>query len=69
MGGIRGAGLQHEEAGAIGAGDFCVNDFEVDFGVAEGAIAAIAGDRMGFNVNDVLVRIVHALRSSAVLWA
>jgi alpha-beta hydrolase superfamily lysophospholipase len=67
MGGVRGAGLQHEEAGAIGAGDFCVNDFQVDFGMAEWAVAAIAGDRMGFNVNDVLVRVVHALRSSAVM--
>ncbi len=51
MRGVRGAGFQDEEPGAIGADDLVVQNFQVYFWVAVGAVAAVAGDLAGFGVD------------------
>ena len=49
---IRHAGFEDEEPGAIGAHDLRILDPQVDFGMAVGAVAAVAGDCMGLHMNN-----------------
>ncbi len=66
---IHGARFEDEQARAIGAHDFAGGDFEVDFWMAIGAVAAITGYGTGFDMDDLGRIFVGGIRHSFGLSA
>ncbi len=66
---IRGTGLEHEQAGAIGAHDFVGGNLQINFWMAVGAVTAVAGYGAGFDMDDLGRIFVGGIRHSYDLSA